>query len=576
MRPPEINHSCGMHGRAGSCIISTNRLMFHLVGRPLWGVPPLAGRFNDWQRMAILTTKDLLLAPQLDFQEVSSLLRPYRLHDIKKADANLQRIADDPGARKLFAEILDGLLDAVAQSPVPDQALNNFERFTQAAFSKTHLLSYLQQSPRALALLVRVFGSSPFLSDILIRNPEYFYWVFDPEVIKTPVRKRTLLRDLGRALRLLKTKEDQLDLLRIFKRKEILRIAVRDLLKAASVEETLRALTDLADVLIQKAYWLCEREMRRKYGIPFYRNASGKKIRAGFTILAMGKLGGGELNFSSDVDLMYLYASRQGDTSGGAGKTRLSNPEYFERLSQEISSALHAVKEEGYVYRVDLRLRPEGEMGLIANPLHAYRRYYAARGETWERLSLVKVRPVGGDLRLGRKFLGMVQAFVYRGGFGSRGRAEVRQLKEKIDEKISTLNQNGFHVKLGAGGIREIEFIVQSFQVDFGGKEPGIRELNTMKALKKLLRFRYLSQEEYRVLSGAYLFLRDLENKLQMANDLQTHLLPADPDQAGVCAMRLGYEDRGTLPAADQLLNDYRDYTGQVHRIFQKVFAGPE
>lgn len=526
--------------------------------------------------MATLTTKDLLLAPQLNFQEVSALLGPYRLQDIKKADANLQRIADDPRARGLLAEILDELLNAVAQSPAPDQALNNFERFTQAAFSKTHLLSYLQQSPRTLSLLVKIFGSSPFLSDILIRNPEYFYWVFDPEVMKRPIRKQALLRDLGRSLRLLKAKEDRLDLLRIFKRKEILRTAVRDLLRAASVKETLRALTDLADVLIQKAYELCEKEMRRKYGIPLYRSVSGKKVRAGFTILAMGKLGGGELNFSSDVDLMYLYASRQGETSGGPGKTRLSNPEYFERLSQEVSSALHAVKGEGYVYRVDLRLRPEGEMGLIANPLQGYRRYYAARGETWERLSLVKVRPVGGDLRLGKKFLGMVRSFIYNGPFGSKGREEVRRLKERIDEKISALNQTGFHVKLGFGGIREIEFIVQSLQVEFGGKEPGIRELNTMKALKKLLRFRYLSREDYRALSEAYLFLRDLENKLQMADDLQTHLLPADPNQAGICAMRLGYEDRGTLPAADQLLNDYRGHTGRVRRIFQKVFDRPE
>ncbi|HZR47795.1 MAG TPA: hypothetical protein VFA47_13880, partial [Candidatus Manganitrophaceae bacterium] len=196
--------------------------------------------------MAALTTKDLLLAPDLNFQEVAALLGRYRLRDIKKADANLQRMADDPRGRALLAEILDELLTAVAQTPLPDRALNNFERFTQATFSKTNFFSYLQQSPRTLSLLAKVFGSSPFLSDILIRNPEYFYWVFDPEVTKTRRGKRELLRDLSRSLRLLKRKEDRLDLLRLFKRKEILHIAVRDLLRSASVDETLASLSDLA------------------------------------------------------------------------------------------------------------------------------------------------------------------------------------------------------------------------------------------------------------------------------------------------------------------------------------------
>ena len=526
--------------------------------------------------MATLTTKDLLLASELTFQEVSALLRPYRLHDIKKADANLQRMADDPRARALLAEIIDELLNAVAESPVPDQALNNFERFTQATFSKISFLSYLQHSPRTLWLLGKVFGSSPFLSDTLIRNPEYLYWIFDPEVMKTQKRKRDLDRDLTGSLRLLKGKEDRLDLLRIFKRKEILRIGVRDLVKAATVEETLRALSDLAEVLIQKAYEVCEKEMRRKYGIPRYKNASGRKVRTGFTVLAMGKLGGGELNFSSDVDLMYLYASGVGETSGGRGKESIANPEYFERLSQEISSALHSVKEGGIVYRVDLRLRPEGEMGLIAAPLQGYRRYYAARGETWERLSLVKVRPVGGDRRLGGRFVGMVRSFIYGGPFGAKGRVEVRQLKERIDEKISAQDQTGFHVKLGFGGIREIEFIVQALQVDFGGKDKEIREPNTIKAIKKLLRRGYLSFEAYQFLSRAYIFLRDLENKLQMVNDHQTHLLPADPKEVGACAMRLGYEDKKERSAADQLLNDYREHTRQVHLLFREILSGSE
>ncbi len=327
--------------------------------------------------------KDLLLAPELDSQEVAALLRPYGFQDIKKADTNIQLIAADPEARTLFAEILEECLRCCSLTPFPDLAMNHLERFSRAVFVKTAFLSYLQKSPQTLWLLAQVFGSIPFFSEILIRNPEYLYWVFSPEVLDQPKKRSVLSAELSSALRLLKAQETRLDFLRIFKRKEILRIGVRDLLGKSVVEETLTALSDLAEVLIQQAYWICEKEMRRKYGIPKGRTGSGKGSRIGFTVLAMGKLGGSELNFSSDIDLMYLYAQSAGESSGGRGKKCIPNAVYFEKMSKEVTVALNAPTEQGYVYRVDLRLRPEGKAGLIATPFQGYRRYYASRGETW-------------------------------------------------------------------------------------------------------------------------------------------------------------------------------------------------
>jgi len=525
--------------------------------------------------MNSLNPKDLLLASRLDDAQVASLLSPYGFKEIPKADANLQAMADDPRARQLLAEIIQELLDGLSRSANPDQGLNYFERFTKAAIDKIHLLSYLQATPRVLELLATTFGGSPFMAEILIRDPEYLYWVSDPRLLNQERKKKDLIRDLSDALKHLRTETKQLEVLRIFKRKEILRIGVRDLLKMSDVEETGAALSALAEVLIQKAYEVSDRAMRREEGTPFHKDSSGKRVRTGFTVLAMGKLGGGELNFSSDVDLMYLYASDRGGVSrsGASGRSAaISKEEYFKRLSQKITSALSDVTPEGYVYRVDLRLRPEGKMGSLAHSLPAFLRYYASRGETWERLALTKTWPVAGDRSLGMKFMKKVTRFIHGRPFDRKARSEVKRIKERIDQKMSARGLSRRNVKLGFGGIREIEFIVQSLQVSFGGKAPGIRGRNTRKALRRLLDHGFLSKEEHRDLSAAYRFLRDLENKLQMVSDVQTHAIPVDSEEVRACAIRLGYRDGAQESAVDRFSKEYDGHTNRVHRIFQDRF----
>ena len=530
-------------------------------------------------KMASLTPKDLLLASQLEADQVASLLSPYGFKEIPKADANLQAMAEDPRARQLLAEIIHELLDCLSRSADPDQALNYFERFTKATIDKIHLLSYLQATPRVLELLATTFGGSPFMAEILIRDPEYLYWVSDPRLLDQVRTKKELTRDLSEALKHLRTKAKQLDVLRIFKRKEILRIGIRDLLKMSDVEETGEALSTLAEVLIQKAYEISDRAMRREEGTPFHKDSSGKKVRTGFTVLAMGKLGGGELNFSSDVDLMYLYASdRDGVSRGGASgrSAATSKEEYFKRLSQKITSALSDVTPEGYVYRVDLRLRPEGKMGSLAHSLQGFRRYYATRGETWERLALTKAWPVAGDRSLGMKFVKTVIPFIHGRPFDRTARSEVKRIKERIDQKMSARGLTRRNVKLGFGGIREIEFVVQSLQASFGSKVPEIRERNTRKALRRLLDHGLLSEAEHRDLSAAYRFLRDVENKLQMVSDVQTHAIPVDSQEVRACAIRLGYRDGAQGTAQDNAINRFLkerdDHTGRVHRIFEDRF----
>jgi glutamate-ammonia-ligase adenylyltransferase len=514
--------------------------------------------------MAPLNIKDLLLAPRLDQEQVIALLSPYGFKEPARADANLQALAEDAPSRQSLADILEDLLDNASQSADPDQALNYFERFARAAANNIYLFSYLKESPRTLEILAKTFGGSPYMAEILIRDPHYLYWVTDPQILNGARKKREIDRELARALRTIADERKRLDYLRIIKRREMLRIGVRDLLRICAVDETLADLSTLAEALISAAHWICSSALRREYGIP-------RKAFGGFTVLAMGKLGGGELNFSSDVDLIYLYESDQEEI--GQNAATISASEYFRRLCQKITVALSEFTSEGYVYRVDLRLRPEGRVGAIAYSLDGFERYYQSRGETWERLALLKAWPVAGDRALGQRFIEMARPFIYDRPFDLVALEEVRGIKRKIDRQMTIRQQRNRNVKLGAGGIREIELIVQTLQVCHGARTPQIRGRNTMKALGALRDQSLISAEECETLTQAYIFLRDVENKLQMVNDAQTHSLPIEGQELAACARRLGYFDNELGAAAEQLLIDYQRHTGQVNRIFEEIFS---
>src|SRR5262245_7625490 len=513
----------------------------------------------------VMSLKDLLLAPRLNPDEVASLLSPYGIKDYAKADANLQSMADDPSARRLLAEFLEELMLSLSESADPDRALNYFERFTRAAVNRIHLFSYFKDSPRTLGILAKAFGSSPYMAEILIRDPVYLYWVTDSQTLNQQRRKVEMGRDLARALKTITTIEKRLDFLRAFKRKEMLHLGVRDLLRLCSVEETLGALSNLAETLIDATCKICEEELLRQYG-------AGRKKTSSFTVLGMGKLGGDELNFSSDVDLIYLYASDEEEIET-AQSGRINAAEYYRRLSQKITTALSDFTSEGYLYRVDLRLRPEGKLGNIAYSLDGFRRYYESRGETWERLALLKAWPVAGNRLLGRQFIEMVRSFIYDKPFDNKALDDLRKVKQKIDQKISLRQQRRRDVKLGFGGIREIELIVQALQVSHGSRIPQIRERNTVKSLALLHEHKLLSSQEHETLRDAYLFLRDVENKLQMVNDAQTHAIPAENEDLSACARMLGYSADSNLSAAERFLSDYYLHTDRVNVIFANIFS---
>lgn len=531
----------------------------------------------------------VLLASERSPEQVQSILSAYGLTDIEQADRNLQAMAGDPLERHQLADILPILLDSIARTADPDQALNHWERMLSNV-TRSSFLDYLRSSPRMLELLCTIFGNSDSLAFTIIRDPMLVYWLSDQEVLSKPPTSAGIEHALYKQLSRLTVKELKLEVLRRFRRREMLRIGVRDLLRLADVPETTASLSDLASHLIHAAYEIVDADLRRQYGVPMHRNRQGKWVETGFTVMGMGKLGGHELNYSSDVDLIYVYGSHDGETraprrksSGKPAAVGISNEEYFEILSRELTKALVEPTKEGYVFRVDLRLRAEGTVGQLARSLDDYRQYYSTRGQVWERLALLKAYPVAGSMEVGQAFLKMVKPFVFGTGSPKKDLTgamaiiqDVRTVKEMIDAKMVDRGHEQRNVKLGIGGIREIEFLVQTIQVLAGKAVPALLDRNTLGSLTRFAARKLLSRKERGALAAAYVFLRDVEHKLQMVHDLQTHALPDEAEELARCAIRMGYHPGDQTRGLAQFRADYRLHTELVNRTFRAFFHEPK
>ena len=534
----------------------------------------------------------VLLALGLEPAKLEATLQSYGLHRIQEANANLQSMAGDPHQRRQLADILPALLEAIGRTADPDQALNHWERWLASGVSRSAVLEYLRSAPRMLDLVCAIFGNSDSLAFTLVRDPLLLYWLAQQNVLSTAPTRAGMERTIRQSLDGVTATEPRLDVLRRFRRREMLRIGVRDLVRLADVVETTASLSDLASVVIDAAYRIVDSDLRARHGIPMHQNRQGRWVKTGFTVIAMGKLGGHELNYSSDVDVLYVCESHEGETrpaASGRAKAKgpaqrgLSNEEYFEILAQELTKALTAQTHEGYVYRVDLRLRAEGTVGQLTRSLDQYAKYYRTRGQVWERLALLKAWPIAGSQEVGRSFIKMVRPFVLTPSSKrpdvEQGLAiveEVRSVKERIDAKMTERGHEQRNVKLGVGGIREIEFLVQTIQVLAGRRLPRILGRGTLGSLVRLQKAGILSGEQQADLTRAYQFLRDVEHKLQMVHDLQTHALPDQQKELERCAIRMGYDRADRSIALKEFQADLADHTTLVHDIFRSFFETPK
>jgi glutamate-ammonia-ligase adenylyltransferase len=442
-------------------------------------------------------------------------------------------------------------------------ALNNLERYA-AAVDRAVLFRTLAGHPGAAALLARVGGASQFLADALRRRPSLLAWLLEPRTMQGWLPE-DLAADLAQSLASFPTVDSRMNALRRFKYRHLLRIGARDLLGDADMSATTEDLARLADVCLAEAWRLAGEEARARYGPPL--GADGRET--GLAVIAMGKLGGEELNYSSDIDLMFVYGE-DGETGGGPDG-RLPSGEFFARVCRRLVAIIESVTDEGYAFRVDLRLRPEGRAGAMALSLDGYRAYHRDRGELWERQALLKARVAAGDARVGAAFMDFVREVVYRPGIDARILPAIRSMKREIDRGLARRAGDGDNVKLGRGGIREIEFLVQALQLLYGGDDPWLRERNTLKALFRLTERGYLPPERGRLLSHALVHLRTVEHRLQILHEFQTHTLPRAPAETGRLARRLGIAAPPAAAAA-RFRALHRRVRADVHAAFRDFF----
>jgi glutamate-ammonia-ligase adenylyltransferase len=442
------------------------------------------------------------------------------------------------------------------------------------------LFTLLGDHRKSLDLLLTIFGSSQYLSDVLMRYPQLFEWLLEPGVLRWPMPKADLARELARATDRPTSVEGKWEALRRFKVREILRISLQDLLGNQDLPGITQELSQLAEVTLQKAYEISHADLTQRFGMPKVLGPTGEVRECAFCVIGMGKLGGEELNYSSDIDILFVYEA-EGETTGAPDPARIrdgkiSNHQYFAKLAESIVKMIGTVTGDGAVFRVDTRLRPGGRQGDLCLSLRSYEIYYESWGQTWERQALIKARPVAGDETLGRKFLQMVTPFIYRKYMDETAIEEVRAMKQRIEQNLRHDRKLHRDVKRGYGGIREIEFIVQAFQLLHGGRDPWIRGANTLRTLHRLAARRYLSDEDCEALVRAYVFLRTVEHRLQILHNLQTHTLPERQDQLFHLARRSGYRTQTSSQLVEDFLTDYRAHTHAVRRAYDAFFSPGE
>ena len=468
--------------------------------------------------------------------------------------------------------ISTSIIDISLNSFQPDTALNNCEKFLSAIKDTEYSVLIKGVGEVYWRWLISLFSGSQYLSDILIRHPEDIPWVINVIRDKRSRFKDEMTDELSAGLDGIDDRKEELLLLRRFKQREYLRIGGRDLSKDADTVETLEDISNVADVLIHKAYELALTKLTAQFGTPFYLDDNDERRESKFVVIGMGKLGGKELNFSSDIDLIYIYTSEKGETDGTGGHS-ISNHEFYTLLSREITKILNEATEEGILYRVDLELRPEGGSGDVTNSLRSAEIYYESWGATWERQAFIKARPVGGEIELGKEFLKMMIPFVYRKYLDYAALGEIKEMKEKINRNIQSEGDSlHTNVKLGYGGIREIEFLIQAFQLLYGGREIWFRKSNSMRALHRISEKAFLTYSEYSDIYHSYFFLRDLENRIQMDECLQKHLIPSSENDRAALARKMGYKGKDRTVLASRLMEEYRKCTDKVREIYNKLF----
>jgi len=517
--------------------------------------------------------------------------------DPARASANLSRME-----QRLPARLLAALPTLLAPLPDPDGALNYLERFLQCddAPALEDALNYMTRHPAALHYALMIFSYSRYLSETLVQRPDLVPWLHRPSKsrqFKRGIEHIKSQEDLAEDFARFAASPENLSpavLLARFKRREYLRITLRDVLGLASLTETTLELSELADLLLARALHVANAALSAAYGTPQHIDARGDTAPAQLTIFSLGKLGARELNYSSDIDLLFLYTG-DGETTGGSAG-RISNPEYFIRVSHQVLKLISEVTSEGAVFRVDMRLRPRGTEGFLAVSIPSALDYYRSAAREWELQMLIKARPSAGDPEAGRKFLRELHPLIFKPQFNIAAVEAVLNARQEMTRSLTrrasrtalpsaaAASESAYdaqwNVKLTPGGIRDIEFLAQCLQRVYGGADPwlaGTVASATLVALQRLHDKGHLSGRDFFHLAGAYQFLRTVEHRLQLREGLQRHTLP-DPATAPTGALdrlarRCGLEPTSRRRPGEELHQRIALHFSAVREIYQRILV---
>jgi glutamate-ammonia-ligase adenylyltransferase len=489
--------------------------------------------------------RDLLIANLLSESDIHRLLEPVGFEDFSAAHRALLRISILEGDLGHLAQILPSLLIRLSEAAEPDRILINIERFIASNRDPGELIKYLKDQPKSLEMLITLVEASQFLTEILLRNPDYFELLSEHhQLSKTKLSDEfcgdalDAISGLGAGIEIGFT--ESLNALRQYQRWELLRIGVCDLLDLFDLRTVTIQLSALASGLIEACLKLAQH--------------ATDAPEDGFTVIALGKLGGVELNYSSDIDLIFICAEE---------------PTSFEVLGKKLIHALTDITHEGFLYRVDMRLRPWGSTGALVSSLDGYSNYLESSAKPWEHQALIKARCAAGDQVLGQRFLSSIKPCVYAKR-ESEHRSYIYQLKNRTEEYLRNKSKDAEHVKLGEGSIRDIEFLTQALQLEHGQSNQELQRSNTLEALIELNNLQLITTNEHRTLAGGYTFLRILEHQLQLMHHQQTHSLPSGDIERQKLAKRLGYMGDD---ANQSMSKAFRDQAKAIRAIYERYLG---
>ena len=506
--------------------------------------------------------------PSEDVKETtqSDLTRPalrIPFADTVSAAQNLARVREKFGGASY-----ESFLHILADVPDPDSVVAMTGRLLEEPTGE--VATKVAGDPVLLRHASLIFGHSNWLGETLIQNVD---------LVKRLGRRRNMDRCLsteefrdeyaryqGRT-----PQQDPSLLLARFRKREYVRILLRDVTGIAGLGEITEEISALSDALLQEAAAAVGASLSRRYGTPRYVDSQGRQRESRFAVLSLGKLGGRELNYSSDVDLLFLFHGGQEPPAAA-----ISNREYFIQLAQQTTELLSRRTAEGQVFRIDLRLRPQGHEGELAVALPHALRYYSEVAQDWELQAMIKARYSAGDAELAKEFITAIAPFVYHPNVNFAAVKTALQSRERIDQRgrkvLSRATAVGrtIDVKLDRGGIRDIEFLVQCLQRVYGGEEGWLRSRGTLFALHKLHDKGHISGKDHHSLTKAYEFLRSLEHRLQLRHGQQLHQLPADEAELTVLGKCVRF-DNATLRPAHEFVADVRSRMAAVAEIYQRV-----